>query len=932
MLKYPEPTPCPVHIASPRHHGLYATSSYRTSHYGTPFHPTALLPCEGTDNVDYTTELRAAIRPAKPCRRGSTRLGPGPIAIHEDVAEDGGLPSTVLPSTLQLYGNLQSVDIPLQQRPSATLAQRALRAPPGLREAAGLSPLHGSRRISAPFAKRQEHTDATSTGLVKVARSDEQKFAGLWKEPRRRTIFVPSEDTTILTIHPGLRPDLQTRSVNDDISCVEGLGSAGVTASTVRPAGWVRRVPRQSLAIAPKRVPLQTALKPPQDFLYSTDRAGRGPGKENVPPGVRAPQHHVCNTEDATGNMFTRFAHNIGPKAARPTASSFSRHAGSKKRSSLVRTDGQTKPMHTKSQCGTAAMNSKRPFLGDATKVGQQQSLGVIPDFRKRSTCTAPVAKVPSKLIAPVLSQAARRSGNQYPLLMEDISRPEMFEEAWLSDNEAAITQLINGLFQSANEREQCRHSNVNDLRRGCLQLYQEPSMSLLYKRLQASLLYGALSIPNHVISDCSRLRTDVGLRRKFISLWTRTYDLPLLRAAAEVVIGREVQAPSSSPAAMLHDDDQPRKEVRRELEAFLDSCLIRNEDTDWSQRLSANAFAKDQNRGSLEQDFGSPNWSLRRTMLRSLMIILLLDKAKELKVISGNLFCASSSLKSSGAVLQELFSLLLPSAGDITRPLTHLDYQVHHVQFPLDEYEYKIKSLATDLRDGVRLTRLVELLLYPPARLALQTEDITISMPTGEVLASIVEGRASWVLSQHLKFPCTGRSQKMYNAQIALSALHGVKGVDRIIKGIKAEDIVDGYREKTMAVLWGLVGKWGMERLVDVAELRKEIRRLKKQSKETAEIEGQSTGEDDIENDFGAEIEDGLQKHTHFLKSWANAVGRKYGVKVNNLTTSFSDGRVFERIVDEYGQQHGPHGASSAPCSLDKKLKALGCSSCFGE
>lgn len=52
-----------------------------------------------------------------------------------------------------------------------------------------------------------------------------------------------------------------------------------------------------------------------------------------------------------------------------------------------------------------------------------------------------------------------------------------------------------------------------------------------------------------------------------------------------------------------------------------------------------------------------------------------------------------------------------------------HVFYNVCHVQIPLREYDYKINNVATDLRDGVRLTRLVELLLYPSVALAHRTE-----------------------------------------------------------------------------------------------------------------------------------------------------------------------------------------------------------------
>lgn len=919
MLKYPEPTPCPVNEAAPRHLGLDATPSHCIGRYKS-LAPGTLLPCDDTEHIEFTTEIKAASRQARPRRRWSTRGGAGPIAIHEDTAEDRELPKAVEPSCIQLLENARSGGIPLQQRPPVTLARRPFQASYPSQEAGLPLPQHAQPRVPASLAKRQQH---------RVAQCNRERSA-LRKEPRRRTIFVPSEDTTILTIHPGLRSEAQARSTTDGMSSPKGLGSSSVRAATVFPADMVRRPPRKSLAAAPKRAPLQQMLKPLQDLFDLPDRPGQGAGKENVPPGVRVRRPYDGGTKHSAGpagSSSTFSAHNTGPAATKPAPSSLSTQADSKKRDGLVGENGRPQRMCIKSQRESSTLVSKGTVLGDVTKRPKQNSAGVVAGHEKRSAHATPVGKVPSKLITPVVSRPTRHERNQYPLLSEDISRPEMFEEAWLSDKEAAITQLINGLFQAANAREPCRHSDIKSLRRDLLQLYQEPSMSLLYNRLQASLLYGALSIPSHSVHECSRLSTDLGLRRKLASLWTRTYHLKSLRAAAEVVIGRKAQTSLNASAAMLPGDDQPRKESRRDLEVFLDSCLIRNEDAERSGRVATKPSAMDQIQRASGQGFGSPNWSLRRTMLRSLMMIILLDKAKELGVVSSNLFCASSNLKSSASVLRELFALLLPSVGDVNRPLMHLGYNVCHTQFPLNEYEYNIKNLATDLRDGVRLTRLVELLLYPSITLARQKEEVTVTMPTGEILTS--EGGGSWVLSQHLKFPCAGRTQRLYNVQIALSALHGVKGVNKMVEeDVKPEDIVDGYREKTMALLWGLVGKWGLETLIDVTELGKEIRRLKKQRQETAEVEGQSSDEDELEND----TEQGpLEKHTLLLKIWANAIARRHGLMVYNLTTAFADGRVFEKIVDEYTQWHPQHWPSSAPRSLGGKLKALGCSAYFG-
>lgn len=47
---------------------------------------------------------------------------------------------------------------------------------------------------------------------------------------------------------------------------------------------------------------------------------------------------------------------------------------------------------------------------------------------------------------------------------------------------------------------------------------------------------------------------------------------------------------------------------------------------------------------------------------------------------------------------------------GDIIRHLLFMGYSVLHTQAPLDEYDFMVKNLAVDLRDGVRLCRLIDL------------------------------------------------------------------------------------------------------------------------------------------------------------------------------------------------------------------------------
>ena len=416
-------------------------------------------------------------------------------------------------------------------------------------------------------------------------------------------------------------------------------------------------------------------------------------------------------------------------------------------------------------------------------------------------------------------------------------------------------------------------------------------------------------------------------MRKKFLTLWTKTYDLNALRAAVETIVGRQITTPSRLSTGSTCSDDGSRmfRAERRAIEQYLDAFLIKNEDA-VRVKPGAGSIASI-TRG--DDDFGSQAWSWRRTALRSLMLVLLLDQAKNTDTLPGCLFQSTSSYKTSVDVLHQLSTMLLPSHGDITRPLGHLNYKVDHVQYPLQEYRYHIENIAIDLRDGIILNRLVELLLYPSRTLAAQhDETVTIAMPTGEVLTSDTTQKDSWVLSQHLKYPAIGRPQKVYNVQVALSALEGVGGVPSQAAGaISATEVIDGHREKTLSLLWSLVGKHGLGSLVDWPRIVKETERFRKQW-----YTGRNKFEEDeldSDSESDAPERDGLEQHSSLLLGWARAIARLHGLRIANLSSSFADPKVLECIVDAYL-------ACSLTAGVDKKrglaakLTRAGCSTSF--
>jgi abnormal spindle-like microcephaly-associated protein len=387
-------------------------------------------------------------------------------------------------------------------------------------------------------------------------------------------------------------------------------------------------------------------------------------------------------------------------------------------------------------------------------------------------------------------------------------------------------------------------------------------------------------------------------MKRKFIDIWLQTYEPNALRAALETVTGRVIPATKISSSNFNTSTDgassQKERTLTRRLEKFLDAFLVQNQDMD---RNSSEFRTND--RETLAAVY-------RRTVHRSILLVILLDKARECSETSFSrcLFLSSSPYKSSLAVLQALTRFLLPSCGDVGKAVAQIDCQLTYEQHPLKEYEYEISNLAVDLRDGVRLTRVVELLLYPSTSL----DD------------------CQWPLSRQLKFPCLGRAVKVFNVKTALDGLTSTHEGRQLVSNIRAADIVDGHREKTIALLWGLVSNWGLSGLVDMGDLREEISQLRKRAILPKEPGSPEATDEHFESEDPPVL----------LKQWAYLVTQLRGLSPENLTANLVDGTVYECILDEYERyilaSSQDSASTESKTSLEDRLRMLGCSTQFSE
>ncbi|KAF2155346.1 hypothetical protein K461DRAFT_276560 [Myriangium duriaei CBS 260.36] len=644
------------------------------------------------------------------------------------------------------------------------------------------------------------------------------------KDARRRTIWVPSDDTTVMTIHPGA----QTRTLMDETIALARLPllpeTTGLTTTKAR---------RSSLFQAPKRAPLSNVKRPSTNSIL-VDIAGCPTGKENC-------------ASDATKLVN-----------ARKVSSVAERRVPECLKKSVVATQSRMSPQERQRPLGAARTSisySRPPTQSKATKVSK---------------------------------------ASEFPVLEEDLQHPELFEDCWLAHQETSLSQVVNDIFDQQNIPE----SHVGSLshRSALLEFYQQSHFVELRKRLTASVQTGALSLPK--ACEIPRLQEDVGLRRSFVKLWLDTYDLHKLWAAAEVISARVCKA----PALGIEEDV---KGLRKVLARFLLSVLVTCDNPSESRLVA---------------------WQL--TVVRSLLIISLLDQSHAQDVLSGCLFLEGSRHKSSETMLRAIAALVLPSVGDITRTLGYLGYGLSYVQSALQEYSYKVTNLATDLRDGVLLARLLEVLMYNQISNATQT--ITLNLPSGDSLESMLSSKIR-PLSQHLKYPSPTRAQQLYNVQISLSALETGNGLTQTaVSTIQAADIVDGHRERTLSFLWAIISRWGLHTLIPVASLRAEIKRhmfhLSYEQLTSAEIADflSSDNDDDLASP---------DQLASLLKSWAAVICAHHQVTINNFTTSFATPDALAAIVDTYAAcvpaQSGS-AISAHKTSLQAKLKSLGCSTAF--
>ncbi|XP_062252212.1 abnormal spindle-like microcephaly-associated protein [Platichthys flesus] len=387
----------------------------------------------------------------------------------------------------------------------------------------------------------------------------------------------------------------------------------------------------------------------------------------------------------------------------------------------------------------------------------------------------------------------------------------------------------------------------LNRLRRSACQLFTSDAMVKAIQRLEVEVEARRL-----LVRKDRHLWKDIGERKKVLD-WLLSYNPLWLRIGLETIFGELISLESNSDALGLA--------------MFILQRLL------WNPDIAAQfRHAKVPN---LYKD-GHEEALSRFTLKKLLLLVCFLDKAKESRLIEHDpcLFCVDAEFKASKDLLLAFSRDFLSGEGILPRHLGYLGLPVSHVQKPLDEFNYSVKNLSVDLKCGIRLVRVMELLVQ------------------------------DWSLSAKLRLPAISRLQKVHNVEVALQVLKSknVDLKDELGSIIESRDVVDGHREKTLGLLWKIIFTFHVEVILEEEQLRDEIGFLRRtlRTKQRLRSLRADRGVQPTPAKTRLPYENSSAKIT-LLMDWTRAVCDFYGLKVENFSVAFSDGRVLCHLIHHY-------------------------------
>ncbi len=227
--------------------------------------------------------------------------------------------------------------------------------------------------------------------------------------------------------------------------------------------------------------------------------------------------------------------------------------------------------------------------------------------------------------------------------------------------------------------------------------------------------------------------------------------------------------------------------------------------------------------------------------VVKFLSLVLLLDSGRCANLLPvTTLFVRESIYKSSKDVLTSFCRCFMRGEGDLVRHLALIGYKVRFTQVFVDEFDYPVANLAVDLRDGVRLARLMDLL----------TKSVRFT--------------------KQLRVPAGSRLQMW-----------------RIMSCFELQHLIDTAAVRSEIDTIRTCGTWRRSVYSDHAAARMAVRVRTSKCNDTVQFLGERQ---DSSGGLGGE-----------LMAWCQSVAEQFEVPVYNLTSCLADGRALCLLVHYY-------------------------------
>jgi hypothetical protein len=574
----------------------------------------------------------------------------------------------------------------------------------------------------------------------------------------------------------------------------------------------------------------------------------------------------------------------------------------------LQKTALQRGPIRSKSPKTVGTTASKKDRFG-------MEFSGMLSDSTNKKQWSAPVKPVTKKLTKSTIQSTPRlakmRSGVRSPKSTPATSavsrtacsphKPSRPADDWAGKQCDTFASWLKYTFHPTEDEDHdgshsglravLVHRRLSQVRFRAAELFHGDSMRTARNIVQDEISRGRLAIrPDRDV------HADLSLRKQAVSLLL-SYTTPWLRLGLEVMFGESIMpddlpedASAASGQMVSYISCDPAFEMLIQLVPNLVTSFFNHQTPVGRLRAALKTFIVNRvlsdasvlakyTKGKCKVPSGKFEKLYRgemRTLVlyRLMVLVLFLDRAKTENVLDKvpRLFSKGSAVKSSRAVLLAFCRDFLSSEGDFIKHLSRIGLTVSYKQDPVDELDFNIANLATDLRDGVKLTRMTEIVSQAPVKSLMAT----------------------------LRLPAVSRLQKLHNVNIALVKLKDFGII--VPEDLNAHHVVDCHREMVLKLMWSVIAHSCMTKLLEGGQVEAEIDSVIRSNQSRRKIQGLMARAPDNEM---------IQKHAadaspeEILKSllfhWCQAVCSSFGLPLSDFTTSFADGKTLCILVHYY-------------------------------